>query len=119
LVVKPTYKLQPTNYKLTKTMEIKITHEHIELTDAIQKYAEDKFSGLDKYFPNLLLADVWLGKTSNHHRKGDVFECKINLTYPGGMFRAEQVDEDLYKAINEAKEVLIREITKFKETHRP
>jgi len=99
-------------------MEIKITHENIELTEAIQVYLEEKLSKLDQFMPNLLLADVWLGKTTNHHRKGEVFECKVNLTYPGGVFRAEQVDDDLYKSINEAKEVLIREINKFKETHR-
>ena len=99
-------------------MEIKITHENIELTEAIQVYLEEKFSKLDQFMPNLLLADVWLGKTTNHHRKGEVFECKINLAYPGGVFHVEQVDQDLYKAINQAKEVLIREITEFKETHR-
>ena len=99
-------------------MEIRIAHEHIELTDAIKEYAEEKISKLEDYMDNLLYANVWLGKTSNHHEKGNVFHCKVNVEYPGGMFRVDKTSDDLYKAINECKDVLKQEITKFKETHR-
>ena len=99
-------------------MDIRISHEHLDLTDAIKEYAQDKIGTLDHFMPNLLKVDVRLGTTTSHHRKGKIFECKVNLTYPGGMFRAEKVSDDLYKAINEAVDVLVIEVEKYKEKHR-
>jgi ribosomal subunit interface protein len=99
-------------------MRININHENIELTDAIKNAVEEKISSCEKYMDNLQVAEVVVGKTTNHHEKGNVFHCSVNLEYPGGMFRAERVGEDLYTVINECRDVLKREITKFKETHR-
>lgn len=99
-------------------MNININHENIDLTDAIKAYVEEKIGGLDTYMDNLLLADVLVGKTSQHHEKGNVFHCRVNLEYPGGMFRVEKIEDDLYKAIDECKDVLKREIKEFKEKNR-
>lgn len=99
-------------------MKININHENIDLTEAIKAYVDEKIGGLDKYMDNLQVAEVLVGKTSQHHEKGNVFHCRVNLDYPGGMFRAEKVEDDLYKAIDACKDVLKRDITKFKETHR-
>lgn len=97
-------------------MQINFTHNNIELTDAIKDYAQEKFLALKDYFDEIQICDVVLGKTSNHHEKGEVFECKVHLTYPGGSFYVDKVSEDLYKAINECKDVLQRDIRKMKTT---
>jgi putative sigma-54 modulation protein len=96
-------------------MEIKISHEQIELTDAIKSYVTEKIEKLATYMPELLVADVWVGKTTNHHAKGDIFESKANLTFPGGMFNASSTNEDLYDAIAETKNRLKEQILDSKE----
>lgn len=96
-------------------MEIKISHENIELTDAIKSFVEEKMNALPKYMDSLLEADVWVGKISNHHAKGNVFECKINASYPGGMFRGEATGDDLYNTIMAVKKILQAQIIKHKE----
>jgi len=96
-------------------MQIKISHEHIELTDPIKAFVEEKMQVLTQYMDSLLEADVWVGKTSNHHQKGDVFECKINLSYPGGVFRGESNGDDLYNTIMAAKKIVKEQIIQHKE----
>lgn len=96
-------------------MEIKISAENIELTDAIKGFVEEKMDALPKFMDSLLDADVWVGKTSNHHAKGDIFECKINASYPGGMFRGEATGDDLYNTIMAAKKIVKEQIIKHKE----
>lgn len=99
-------------------MKINLEHENIELTDAIKEYAEEKFGKLPQYMDDLIIADVRLGKDSQHHEKGNVFHCRVNLEYPGGSFRADKTGDDLYKAINECKEALKMQIVEFKEKNR-
>ena len=99
-------------------MKININHENIDLTDPIKDYVEEKIGGLEKYMDNFIVAEVLVGKTTNHHEKGKIFHCRVNLEYPGGMFRAERVEEDLYEAIDGCKDVLQREIKQFKEKNR-
>ncbi len=99
-------------------MQLNIKYEHIDSSDAIQSYLEDKIGALVDIMDTLLTADIVVGKTTQHHEKGSIFKCRVNLTYPGGMFRAEKVEEDLYAAIDACKDVLHREITTFKEKNR-
>ena len=99
-------------------MEIKISHENIELTQAIKNYVEEKFAKLEKFMPQIVSVEVRLGKSTNHHMKGNVFECKANVSYPGGMFRAEEVGDDLYRAITDAEKTIQRQVNEFKESHR-
>lgn len=96
-------------------MQIKITHENIEPTDAIREYVEDKISLLTNFQDDLQIADVVVGKTTNHHNKGEVFHCRVNVSYPGGLYRADEMHEDLYTAIGASEAVLQREIIKHKE----
>jgi len=95
--------------------EIKGTN--MELTEAIRAYVVEKLDMLDKlterYNPCVVAVDV--GKTSNHHNKGEIFRAEFNMTIPGGMLRAECVKDDLYAAIDEAKDDLKRQLVDRKE----
>lgn len=89
----------------------------MEMTDAIRSYVEEKLMSLDrlteKYSPSDVVAEV--GKTSEHHQKGDIFRAEFNLTIPGALLRAECVKDDLYAAIDEAKDDLKRQLVDRKE----
>ncbi|MDO8604407.1 MAG: ribosome-associated translation inhibitor RaiA [bacterium] len=103
-------------------MKIKITTVNIELTGAIQTYAEDKIRSVEKFaIPHdeeEILVDVEIGKTTNHHQSGDVFRAEANLRVRGKHFRATSEKTDLYAAIDDMREDLVRELSSHKDKTR-
>ncbi len=99
-------------------MNIQIMGTNLELTEAIKTHINEKIGGLDKYFDGILEVRVDVGKTTKHHNKGDVFRAEVNVTVPHKVVRSEAVSDDLYKAINEAKEHAKRELVTYKEKMR-
>ncbi len=92
----------------------------IELTDAIRDAVEKDLASLDTLvarYGEVASANVEVGKTTNHHQKGDVFRAEINLQIPGKTLRVEEIGEDLYTVIKEAVRTLGREVIKEKERH--
>lgn len=91
---------------------------NMEMTDAIKSYVEEKMMSLDKltsHFDSAATMDVEVGKTSEHHQKGMVYKCEITMEIPGDLIRVEVVGEDLYAAIDEAKDDLKRKLVENKE----
>lgn len=90
--------------------EIKGTN--MELTEAIKQYVNKRLEGVanlcEKYSP--CDVNVEVGKTSQHHNKGEVFYAEFNMTIPGETLRATSTQEDLYAAIDEAKDQLKRQL---------
>ncbi|MBN1325393.1 ribosome-associated translation inhibitor RaiA [Candidatus Falkowbacteria bacterium] len=99
-------------------MKIDIKGTNMELTEAIKDYVNEKIGGLERFFDNIIEARVDVGKTSNHHQKGDVFRAEVNLQVPNTILRAEAEREDLYMAINEVKDEIQRQLKKYKEKMR-
>jgi ribosomal subunit interface protein len=97
-------------------MNINIKTTLIDLTPSIEEAINEKIGGLEKYFDNIIVCDVEVGKTSEHHHKGDIYKAEVNLEVPGKILRATVVTDDLYKSINEVRDTLKLEITKYKET---
>lgn len=94
-------------------MRINITGKNIDLTEAIKSYVEEKVRNLEKLIPeenSEALVEVEVGKTSHHHMKGDVFRSEINLSVGGTFIRAEAVKDDLYAAIDECQNEMMREL---------
>ena len=90
----------------------------IELPDAIKDAVENELTTLDpmiERWGDAASADVEVGKTSQHHHKGEIFRAEVNLTIPGKLLRAEDENEDLYLAIKNVALTLQRELNKEKE----
>lgn len=96
---------------------VEILATNMELTDAIKAYVNEKIMSLakltERYEPCDATADV--GKTSKHHAKGDVWRAELMLSIPGVTLRAESVKDDLYAAIDDAKDDLKRQLVARKE----
>lgn len=99
-------------------MQIKITVKNIELTSAIQTYVEEKIQSVEKFAvaheEENPLVDVQIGKSTNHHRSGDVFTAEATMRVRGKTFRASSTKEDLYAAIDDLREELARELSSHK-----
>ena len=94
-----------------------INGTNLELTQAIKDYVEKRVLKLEKFASGLepcdCAADV--GKTTAGQQKGRIFRAEFNLSVPGTLLRAEEVEEDLYAAIDKATDALARQIKSYKE----
>lgn len=95
--------------------KINIKTTNIELSDAIRQYIEKKFEGIEKVLnASEVKGQIEVGKTSNHHKSGDIFKAEINLDANGKMFYASAEEADLYMAIDVVKGEIISEVKKAK-----
>ena len=102
-------------------MKINIKAKNIEITEAIQDYVEKRVTNLEKILSQIessggeILVNFEVGKSTNHHKSGDVFhsDCLININ--GKKFYASSDKEDLYQTIDDIKENLFRDISKNKD----
>lgn len=107
-------------------MNIKTQTKSFELTPAIEDYVYKKVSMLSKFLGednDATICEVEIGKTTNHHKSGDIFRAEINLMIPGRkQCYAVAEEEDLYVAIDKVHNNIEREIVSTKEkderTHR-
>lgn len=93
-------------------MIINIKATNIDLTPSIEKYVNKKLNGLERFVKDgEISAYVEVGKTTNHHKQGDLYKAEINLSLDGKKFFTDSEKEDLYSAIDEAENDIIRRIT--------
>ena len=98
-------------------MNTNIKATNIELTSAISDYVNKRLSTIEKFIKQGEKASAYVevGKTTNHHNKGDIFRAEFNVEIAGNKFYTFSEKEDLYNAIEEAKEEIFRQITSNKD----
>ncbi len=94
----------------------KVKTTNMEMTEAISAYVHSRVDALERFIdPNVqALAEIEIGKTTQHHHKGDVFKAEMNLSVGKDRFRAVLIESDLYVAIDKMKDVMLLEITRAK-----
>ena len=55
-----------------------------------------------------------IGRTTKHHRQGDIYKAEVNLKIGGQIIRTEKEDWDIRVAVDAVKEDLKIELEKFK-----
>lgn len=101
-------------------MNINLKATNFELTPAIREYAEKKVNGLEKFIrmtDESVQAWVEVGKTTNHHNKGEIFRAEIQIHIPhcGRGVRSESSCETLNEAIDGAHDKIKLELEKIKD----
>ncbi len=99
-------------------MNKNVQSTNLELTPAIHEYIDKRFSAFDKFIstdPENVKCDVEVAKTTDHHRSGDIFRAEVRLSISGHPFYAASEREDLYSAIDEVKDEIVRAITTHKD----
>lgn len=104
-------------------MKMHIKATNFKLTESIKFQVEEKIGTLDKFIPQLeekgvVECRVEVGKTTNHHQKGDVFRAEANVRLPGKILRAEATEKNLTMAIAKVKDEMQRQLKKYKESLR-
>ena len=105
-------------------MKIIIKTKDQEPSEALNKFIEEKFFTLKKYV-SIFKKENELGKTlaeifvevekeTKHHRKGDIFLVKAQMSMPGRSILAEEKGDNIFSVVVAAKEELKLEIEKYK-----
>ncbi|MCR4274492.1 MAG: ribosome-associated translation inhibitor RaiA [Candidatus Campbellbacteria bacterium] len=97
-------------------LNISLKATGMELTSAIRSYAQEKVVSVGKFIDpsKEAYAEVEMGMTTRHHSGGSIFRCEINLRVEGELIRVVSDKEDLYAAIDVAKDELLDEVRKRK-----
>jgi putative sigma-54 modulation protein len=100
-------------------LNIKTRSTNFDMTPAIEDYVSKKVSSLGKFLDvqkENILCEVELGKTTNHHKSGDIFRAEVNIVGPQNtQFYAVAEESDLYAAIDVVRDQIEREIVTKKE----
>jgi ribosomal subunit interface protein len=95
---------------------INIKATNMELTEAINDYVEKRLDSIKKFTKDGDISGyVEVGKTTNHHKQGDVYKAEFDITANGEHLFAVSEKDDLYAAIDDAKEEIVRRITTKKD----
>lgn len=90
-------------------MNIIITGRHLELTENLKNYAEEKVQKFKKYFDNITEATITLSVEKYRHK------AEVLLRANGLMLQAESVTGEMYSSIDEVAEKLERQVKKQKD----
>ena len=99
------------------SIKINIKATGIQLTPAISDYASKKVEILSKLIDpsdESAMCDLEVGKTTGHHKTGDVYRAEINLRVAGKQLRAVAEKENLYAAIDAMKDEISHELKSYK-----
>ena len=99
-------------------MKTTIKGTNISLTPAISEYVEKRLLSLDRFLgaeKDTALCHIEVGKTTQHHKHGDVFRAEMNLSVFGKSIYSASEEEDLYEAIDAVKNEMQRQLTQGKE----
>ncbi len=97
-------------------MHINLTGHHIDVTEALKGYVDNKFERLARHFDHVINAHVILTVEKLAQR------AEATLHVNGGKLFADSVHEDMYAAIDTLIDKLDRQILRHKEkkaSHRP
>jgi len=90
----------------------------LNLTDTIREYIEKRIKSLAKYVDNSAVV-VRARQCRNGNFAPSAWQCVqggYKFDIPGKTLRAEASKDDLYAAIDEARDIIERQIDKYKKT---
>ncbi len=93
-------------------MQITITGQHLDLTEALKNHAEDKISKLDRHFDQVIDARVVL-KHAPHENPENTAD--VTMYAAGHVFHAVSQHADMYRALDLVTEKLEGQIDSYKE----
>lgn len=97
-------------------MQVSVTFKHLEPTDAIKAYAEDKVGKIKKYLDNPVDASVVLSVEKFRHI------AEVNLIVNSIAVSATDATEDMYSSIDNVMNKVERQLRRYKERikkHKP
>ena len=73
------------------------------------------FEKLTKRFGAAGTAHVEVGRTTRHHRTGNIFRAEIQMHFPKKEMRAEAMGKTIFEAMDKVKDDVYMELERYKE----
>lgn len=99
-------------------MKIDIKALHFDLDGGTRDYAADKIGRLEKYYKNVILAEVTLVCDHEDHA-GSTYIAKVKLQIPGKDLFAESGSRNINEAIDLVEDRLKQQILKLRDRSTP
>ena len=93
-------------------MDITVTFRHVDSTESLKEYAEEKLSKIDKYFDYPVEAHVVL--TAEKFRR----IADITLNVNGAVIKADEETEDMYSAIDQVMDKIEIQVKRYRDKTR-
>jgi len=90
-------------------MQVNISGHHVELTQALKDYTTEKLAKIDRHFQEVSRINVILS-VEKHFQKAEA-----NLHFLGMDFSAEDLNEDLYRSVDNVVDKLDKQLNKHRE----
>lgn len=90
-------------------MQISVSGHHIEVTDSLRSYVEEKIGKLKRHFDHVTNVHVILSVEKLEQKA----EATVQIS--GAKLFANDIKEDMYQAIDSIADKLDRQIIKYKE----
>ena len=97
-------------------MQITTTFRHLETSDALKSYAEEKLERIKKYIDEPVIAQVFMTVEKIRHC------AEVTLTAKGITIKASEETNDMYAAIDAVVDKIERQLRRYKERikeHKP
>ena len=89
-------------------MQVHMTGRHVELTEALKRYVEEKVRKLQRYLPDPMEADAVLTVEKHRHR------AEILIRAGRHLIQAEEETNEMYAAVDRVVDKLERQIKKYR-----
>jgi len=90
-------------------MQVSVTGHHVEVTESLKNHVEEKINKLKRHFDNVTDVHVILTVEKLEQKA----EATVQIS--GAKLFADDVQEDMYQAIDNMVDKLDRQIIKYKE----
>jgi len=90
-------------------MQIHLTGHHVDITEPLRDYVNEKMDRLERHFDNVIDVNVVLEVEKQRHK------AEGTLLLSGNRIHAEAVEADMYAAIDALIDKLDRQVVKHKE----
>jgi len=90
-------------------MEINISGQNIEITDALRRHIEDRFSKMSRHFDEVIKSSVILQVEKERH------QADARILTKGSPIHANATADNMYEAIDTLAARLNRQVLKYKD----
>jgi putative sigma-54 modulation protein len=94
-------------------MELELQVRHFDLTDTVRDYVQRKVGRLDRHLPGMRATRVELAR-GVRRSQGDVYTAQMTSWVDSAILRAEEMNVDLFAAIDLASDKLLRQVERYK-----
>lgn len=94
-------------------MDLELQVRNFDLTDTVRDYVERKVGRMDRYLSDIKATRVELERRVTRSQ-GEVYTAQLTLWVDSAILRAEEMNVDLFAAIDLASDKLHRQIERYK-----